>query len=96
MHLANQSSEKPDKLSQVSSKLDKLSQSSMGDTLDKREATDLRSKKKKKKKGDASRRILRSNPVKSREAEQRGTLGQGTTQTVDYPCCRKLWSRHKA
>ena len=26
----------------------------------------------------------------SREAEQRGTLGQGTTQTVDYPCCRKL------
>ena len=32
----------------------------------------------------------------SREAEQRGMVGQGTTQTVDYPCCRKLWSRHKA
>ena len=30
MHLANQSSGKPDKLSQGSSKLDKLSQSSMG------------------------------------------------------------------
>ena len=41
MHLANQSSGKPDKLSQGSSKLDKLSQSSMGDTLDIREATDL-------------------------------------------------------
>ena len=36
MHLANQSSGKPDTLSQGSSKLDKLSQSSMGDTLDKR------------------------------------------------------------
>ena len=42
MHLANQSSGKPDKLSQGSSKLDKLSQSSMGDTLDIREVTDLR------------------------------------------------------
>ena len=31
MHLANQSSRKPDKLSQGSSKLDKLSQSSMGE-----------------------------------------------------------------
>ena len=38
MHLANQSSGKLDKLSQGSSKLDKLSQSSMGDTLDIREA----------------------------------------------------------
>ena len=36
MHLANQSSRKPDMLSQGSTKLDKLSQSSMGDTLDKR------------------------------------------------------------
>ena len=36
MHLANQSSGKPDMLSQGSTKLDKLSQSSMGDTLDKR------------------------------------------------------------
>ena len=35
MHLANQSSGKPDMLSQGSSKLDKLSQSSIGDTLDK-------------------------------------------------------------
>ena len=42
MHLANQSSRKPDMLSQGSSKLDKLSQSSMGDTLDIREATDPR------------------------------------------------------
>ena len=36
MYLANQSSGKPDKLSQGSSKLDKLSQSSMGGTLDKK------------------------------------------------------------
>ena len=44
MHLANQSSGKLDKLSQGSSKLDKLSQSSMGGTLDKREATDSRAR----------------------------------------------------
>ena len=44
MHLANQSSGKPDTLSQGSSKLDKLSQSSMGDTLDIREVTDPSSK----------------------------------------------------
>ena len=36
MHLANQSSGKPDTLSQGSTKLDKLSQSSMGGTLDKK------------------------------------------------------------
>ena len=36
MHLANQSSGNPDILSQGSTKPDKLSQSSMGDTLDKR------------------------------------------------------------
>ena len=34
MHLANQSSGKPDMLSQGSTKPDKLSQSSMGGTLD--------------------------------------------------------------
>ena len=50
MHLANQSSRKLDKLSQGSSKLDKLSQNSMGNTLDKREATDS--------KGNSSRQIL--------------------------------------
>ena len=33
MHIAKQSAGKPDKLSQGSSKLDKLSQSSMGNTL---------------------------------------------------------------
>ena len=38
MHLANQSSGKPDKLSQSSSKPDKLSQGSMGGTPDIREA----------------------------------------------------------
>ena len=31
-----------------------------------------------------------------REAEQRGMLGQGTIKTLDYPCCRKLGTRHKA
>ena len=36
MHLANQSSGMPDMLSQGSSKLEKLSQSSMGGTLGKR------------------------------------------------------------
>ena len=80
MHLANQSSRKLDKLSQGSSKLDKLSQNSMGNTLDKREDTDPRGKQ----------------SSESREAEQRGMLGQGTIKTLDYPCCRKLGTRHKA
>ena len=44
MHLANQSSRKLDKLSQGSNKLDKLSQSSMGGTLDIREAHRLQEK----------------------------------------------------
>ena len=47
MHLANQSSEKLDKLSQGSCKLDKLSRVQWGNTLDKREG----------------HRILRENPV---------------------------------
>ena len=42
MHLAKQNSGKPDMLSQGSTKLDKLSQSSMGGHLDKKEATDPR------------------------------------------------------
>ena len=86
MHLANQSSRKLDKLSQGSSKLDKLSKSSRGDTLDKK----------------GSHRSQGQNPdnprkqsSESREAEQRGTLGQGTIKTVDYQCCRKLVTRHK-
>ena len=70
MHLADWSS----------GKLDKLSQSSMGNTLDKREDTDPRGKQ----------------SSESRETEQRGMLAQGTIKTLDYPCCRKLGTRHKA
>ena len=77
MHLANQSSGKPDKLSQGSSKLDKLTQSSMGEHPNYK----------------GSHRPPRQSineSSESREAEQRGMLGQGTTQTVDYLHCRKL------
>ena len=48
----------------------------MGDTLDKREATDLQEQSIKQSMNDSS---------ESREAEQRGMLGQGTIKTVDYP-----------
>ena len=90
MHLANQSSRKPDKLSQGSSKLDKLSQSSMGGHP--RYKGNHRPPGLTTSEG-SNQGINKSS--ESREAEQRRTLGQGTTQTVDYPCCRKLWFRHK-
>ena len=80
MHLANQSSRKLDKLSQGSHKLTSYPRVQWGNTLDKREATDPRGRQ----------------SSESREAEQRGTLGQGTIKTLDYPCYRKLGTRHKA
>ena len=69
MHLANQSSRKLDKLFQGSSKLDKLSHSSMGDTLDVREATGFRERSRDRER--AGETILRSNPVNP-EKQSRG------------------------
>ena len=73
MPLANQSSGKPDKLSQNSSKPDMLSQSSMGGTLDIREAQGVR--KSTKQSDQREETTLRSNPVSLGAKEM---LGQGT------------------
>ena len=60
-------------LSQGSTKLDKLSQSSMGHTLDKREATDPR--------GKESSTIIRRDPGSRVE----GMLGQGNNPDSRQP-----------
>ena len=76
-------------------KLDKLSQSSMGETLDIREA--LRGSKEidqpDKQRTRATRERRQSSEVIQPAQEARGMLGQ---ETLDYPCCTKLGLRHKA
>ena len=68
MHLANQSSEKPDNLSQSSSIPDKLSQGSMGGILDIREALRRSDNQAEREKQSDQREetTLRSNPVSLR------------------------------
>ena len=69
MHLANQSSRKLDKLSQGHISRQAIPEFNGGNTLDKREATDPG--------------VM--NEGESREAEQRGMLGQGTIKNIGLP-----------
>ena len=67
----------------------------MGNTLDKRKATDPRGERREVEEEEEKKNPQRESS-ESREAEQRGMLGQETIKTLDYPCCRKLGTRHKA
>ena len=74
MHLANQSSGKLDKLSQVHISRQAIPEFNGGNTLDKREATDHRG----------------NQPKKNPEAEQRGILGQGTIKNIGLPMLQEV------
>ena len=69
---------------QSSGKLDKLSQGSMGEHPDK------------KGKLQTPVVILRDNPVNPEKQGRGECYVKEQSGTLDYPCCRKLGTRHKA
>ena len=76
MHLANQSSRKLESYPRVHISRQAIPEFNGGNTLDKREATDPR--------GKNPNKQMNQQPIQA-EAEQRGTLGQGTIKNIGLP-----------